>query len=796
MKTNKIIISALVSFMAAGVMAQVSDKTLYEMNIDTDEYNYDGKSFYTADIDSIVFGGSAWEYYPWMQINGRATNGEVRRPSFSVLDIHNIMFTTCDSRKLYAPKFTYGVTLTEGSRGNSIKLGWEPVEGAVGYELKYCRASRLPDTSVGTVDFWGNGEFELWLNGQHPDNDAPVELPADGGVMTFDAGTTDIELDGLHYYTRYFFAVRALSPDGEEYNSDWSIRKDMRRYFNFALYTEYRYPVPKILSCVSREENTVRIGFDLSYEAHKTEEYWHTFSDNFEIVDGNFVADELRVSSSLANRVPVDEKWVNYKLTPEDIENGYIDVTGLQAASGYTFTLVNTNISSLPDAKYNSITAFTKGTTVPVLIPHEADPATGEYAACDLVPYINTDSDYGQSPCQTFYLEGDKAYYLSTMAVLSNGLTLETLPEDVAAGKRAKVYLGGIISENGTLRTSNFMIAFSGGDSELLMDPITFRNIDFDCPEACNMGSGKGSTGNYFINTYSNHCPFVLDALNIEGCTFQHMIRGFVRIQGSKVAKIKSINCDGNLFYNCGYYDNNGRGYAWFAGCGVVESNIYTDFRFVNNTIYDSPRTCFITDNGKDLPWTAEDKWNITIENNTFINFSTRTSGRNIIDLRFVPGGSHFSIQRNLFALAKSSDDNRALNQNGADIRTICGSGIITFEVKDNYSTGCLDSHLQNDGIFTGGAFSARKNSFGAFETGNMGTEEDLEVKVGSTPLRTDELFVNPNPPYTAHDPSVLNSNDHVAPDNIMEALKYKQTPEVLNHEIYTKNIGDPRWKN
>lgn len=75
MKTNKIIFSALVSFMAAGVMAQVSDKTLYEMNIDTDEYNYDGKSFYTADIDSIVFEGSLWEYYPWMTINGRATNG-------------------------------------------------------------------------------------------------------------------------------------------------------------------------------------------------------------------------------------------------------------------------------------------------------------------------------------------------------------------------------------------------------------------------------------------------------------------------------------------------------------------------------------------------------------------------------------------------------------------------------------------------------------------------------------------------------------------------------------------------
>ena len=74
-----------------------------------------------------------------------------------------------------------------------------------------------------------------------------------------------------------------------------------------------------------------------------------------------------------------------------------------------------------------------------------------------------------------------------------------------------------------------------------------------------------------------------------------------------------------------------------------------------------------------------------------------------------------------------------------------------------------------------------------------MGTEEDLVVKVGTTPLRTDELFVNPNPPCTSHNPTDPYPDDHAAPDNIKEAPKYKQTPEVLNHEIYTENIGDPR---
>ncbi len=75
-----------------------------------------------------------------------------------------------------------------------------------------------------------------------------------------------------------------------------------------------------------------------------------------------------------------------------------------------------------------------------------------------------------------------------------------------------------------------------------------------------------------------------------------------------------------------------------------------------------------------------------------------------------------------------------------------------------------------------------------------VATADDLVVKVGSTPLKTTDLFVNLNPPYN----QVSGENsplDHKAPENIKEALKYKQTSDVLNHEIYTKNIGDPRWR-
>ena len=48
-----ILIPALMALMASGATAQES--VLDKMNVDTDAYAWEGTSFYTADIDSIVF---------------------------------------------------------------------------------------------------------------------------------------------------------------------------------------------------------------------------------------------------------------------------------------------------------------------------------------------------------------------------------------------------------------------------------------------------------------------------------------------------------------------------------------------------------------------------------------------------------------------------------------------------------------------------------------------------------------------------------------------------------------------
>lgn len=190
----------------------------------------------------------------------------------------------------------------------------------------------------------------------------------------------------------------------------------------------------------------------------------------------------------------------------------------------------------------------------------------------------------------------------------------------------------------------------------------------------------------------------------------------------------------------------------------------------------------------------AEDvKWNITIENNTFFNFSTRGT-HYMFDLRYIPCVTSISCRRNLFVLAADDADKRDLNFAGANIRQVNVDGGLTFTVKDNYSVGCRERHLKDDGIFTQYAFSAVKYSFGAFASGNLGTAEDLKVKVGATPLTATQMFRNPNPRFIATEANQNDPTYHAAPADIYNDLRITSTPQVLNHEIVTMGIGDTRW--
>lgn len=634
---------------------------------------------------------------------------------------------------------------------NAFNLMWRPVEGAAGYEIRYAEYTGMQD-----VDDWENPEIEY-------------------GKVTVNGDATYAKIEHLAYSTTYKFAIRTLSPKGEGFHSEWSGRTNF--VFNtmkgnyMALMTMYRYLVPEVTGRVKSEVGKVTVSLNTEFDrSGYSDAEIDQISSNFELKDDRFVVDKLKLTDVNTKKV------IFYPVTEADLAAGEVVITDLPEAVTYQVAAYNSNIKWDCDAEYNSVMFYTKKEpSEPIVIS----------SAMDLTSVL---MDYMGDPYtdnQVFYLEGDKTYAISANVYLTKGFTLATLPQDYAAGKRAKVDF----SNSGM--TSNLMLGNIQNSEEI--GAMIFEGIDFDASDARNYGFGT-STGNYFMNVLYNAGAFDIEAIEIKDCTFRRFIRGFIRIQGLNHV-VSKLKVDGNLFYDCGYYDNNGRGYAWFITPGDVTCNLYKDFEFTNNTIYDSPREALISDNNKNIVWDEKTKWNIRIENNTFVNFSTRSSARYLISMRYIPGGSYMSVQRNLFVLAADESDSRNLNSCGADIRSIEGSGKFSFDVKDNYSVGCRDSHLVDDGIFLAGQFSAAKYSFGAFPTGNNGTAEDLVVKVGSTPLKATDLFTNPNPVYKEHTPSVPNQLDYAAPDNIFEALRYKQTPEVLNHEIYTLSIGDPRWK-
>ena len=88
-----------------------------------------------------------------------------------------------------------------------------------------------------------------------------------------------------------------------------------------------------------------------------------------------------------------------------------------------------------------------------------------------------------------------------------------------------------------------------------------------------------------------------------------------------------------------------------------------------------------------------------------------------------------------------------------------------TFDFAYNYGTkGFLFDSDNFNSNSTGAMFHA---------TLNLGCSTDATVKLGATPILPEDLMTDPD-------------NDN---------LKYKSNTTVTNSEIYTKNIGDLRWR-
>ena len=88
-----------------------------------------------------------------------------------------------------------------------------------------------------------------------------------------------------------------------------------------------------------------------------------------------------------------------------------------------------------------------------------------------------------------------------------------------------------------------------------------------------------------------------------------------------------------------------------------------------------------------------------------------------------------------------------------------------TFDFGNNYGTkGFIFDSDNFNSTTTGALYHAVNNPLGS---------TDAAIKFGSVPILPEELMTDPD----------------------KGNLKYKNTPQVRNHEIYLQNIGDPRWR-
>lgn len=706
------------------------------------------------------------------------------------MPMFRVQANTNNSSDRYACSIASAATDCSSNHVNDVMLYWYGVNGASGYRIK----SKIQGT-----DWEKNSVLDTIVSPEtlemlHPD---------------------------IQYSTGYSYAIQAISPKGEAYNSKWYGYGDGSHQNDYmTITTGDRYSVPNVFWVEDVTKETLRVYFNQTAESGYETSFKDFIEAGGEVTDGKWVFDEVKVIPSSDNP---DLPTMSHKMTAEDWSNGYVDFSGLTSNAAYIVTGLNNNVKRYFDRQYNSIMVRMQGDPgAPITIPAKVDPndtilaqsfATGLQAARMDTVLVNYMGDNKIAEGQTFYLEGGKTYYLQTNVSLTKGFTLETNPEDLKAGKgRATVLLGvGSKTEDGTTgNTCNFVLGRTAQNSAengvmLSLQAMKFNNINFSVHKYYNYMDKNGTDGNslltisanYFINMYSQGLSFSLSELSITNCTFSGMVRGFVRFQGPNREIIQKLKLDGCVFYDCGVYDTNGRGYSWFAGPGNNKnSNFFQNLTITNNSFIDCPRHAFVSENSN-LAWPTGTKWNIDIENNTFINISTRSKDRLTIETRYAPAGSKFTVKKNLFVQVRDGDsDKRTLYMAGMRVDT----KDVTYDFADNYATTVPNwtKTKLTDGLFSSYAFSDSKNGAGYMSGSlNAGGYGETQIKFGDNvngnetdgigyQLTPEELFKNPAPKATN------GYKDMHRYDN--DGFYYNLTPRVMAHPIFTKKIGDQRW--
>ena len=746
--------------------------------------------------------------------------------TFAVFSCSDSDDVDASADRLMRPQFRTRYTVSAGSSDpdlcecrnlNSIFLSWSMINDAESYEIKMSTQQKV------------SGGEESWEN---PDN-----ILLDTIVP---AGVDTLILRNLSYSTGYRFAIRAISSRGAEHNSQWWGYGDGQHWADYLhIDTESRYSTPEI---IENKANITKDGFRiyLNRKVKDTDSDYKEWCEHFTQVDSAdtkvWKCDYIVVQASESSpNASVPDEWKHYNLTDEDFARGYVDVAGLDSNSVYIVDVADKDIPLFVDAVYNTTSVRTKGTPGP---PIKVIPENG-YAEVDTMIIDNTVyyfsnytdilgsgfkairidqvlhnfmSDNTMAENQVFYLEGGKTYFFTANQDLYKGFVLKTDPDDIAAGKgRARVVdLRCLPSSTGS--PSFFMLGRMPIGSEnaniaIDIDEVVFEEINFDCLGVHNSAEGN-ATGNYFFNQYSGGMGINVNKFEILNCSFQRIVRGFGRTQCKYGEYIDNFLVEGCEFYNCGGYSGNGSGYNFFTGdMNNKDSNCFHNMVWRNNTFYDCPIGNFITHGTGTGKWDDPNLvFNITIENNTFVNWNTYLN-RPLISMRSIPAGSTFNITKNLFVLTKSDGDERDLNNQGADVRTLNGAcqGITVFNIHDNYSTNDNITTSSGD-IFSASGFSAAKNSFGSTTfTSNSDVSypagvDELLVKIAD--IKATDLMYSPNPPTPVVGAETAHSHHTGCIDGNMYDLPINHSMGIVNlyfkdfnNVIVANGIGASKWR-
>lgn len=720
------------------------------------------------------------------------------------------------------------------SHVNDMRLFWYGVDGAEGYQLRRVIQGKSWDPS------------------ENP-NVMDTILTAD--QLTF----LDEDLQYGTGYLYSIRALADINNPDDPRNSKWYGRgdgshqsdqsRDDSRSQTGALTTGMRYDVPSIFWT----ENVTKTSMDVCFAPQTESGYEKTYKDFFEagaeVSDGVWVFDELRVTPSSDNDQLPEHV---HKVTAAELAAGRVHFDNLESNAAYIVSGQNNNITRYYDRQYNSIMVRMEGDPgEPIIIKAntaaEAKNDTilqnmgnqkGSTYGCENLVATRIDtiltnymSDNTIAEGQVYYLEGGQTYYLSSAVNMTKGFTLATNPEDIAAGKGRATVLQGVGYNNEAhtaANANNFNLsrnAASGTENgvTLAIQPIIFENINFHPMAWFNYFDKNGSDGNknysitanYFMNMSSQGLSFTLSELRVQGCTFNGHVRGFIRFQGPNRQIIEKLTVTDCVFYDEGGYDTNGRGYAWFAGPGNQrKSNFFKNFTFTNNSIINSSHHALVSENGN-LAWPEGTTWNINVSNNTFVNLATRSSSTShglVFETRYIPAGSTITCKNNLFVFSGNKNDGgREYYMKGMRIST----KNLTYDFADNYSTtvpayakykSSTDAtSTLTDGMFSGYAFSSNSDGAG-YQKGalNKGGYGETQIKFGDNrngneddavgyQLSAEDLFKNPWTIGTVNAKEKFEKDAYRHTD--ISGFYYNTSSKVTSHPIYTKEIGDPRWR-